>query len=195
MKGKRKKSDMSVESHASSQSYATSSVLLPQYPPGPLPHIYSTRGAEGMTITSLYRAEAIIPRQSPLPTYLPDSDRRSFDAVSAEDHRHSKASSSHTATPIGPPIPPPQSQVNGAVSPSNPSPPARQPSNNADQNPELSPPTILTREKKQRACANCRKAKLKCIVDQGSSECIRCRSRKEKCVFYPRGHVSLSKAK
>jgi hypothetical protein len=52
------------------------------------------------------------------------------------------------------------------------------------------PPAVLIREKKQKACANCRRAKLKCIVDDGETDCIRCKARKEKCVFYPRGHVS-----
>lgn len=54
-----------------------------------------------------------------------------------------------------------------------------------------SPPPVLVREKKQKACANCRKAKLKCMMDDGQTECVRCRSRKEKCIFYPRSHVSL----
>jgi hypothetical protein len=46
------------------------------------------------------------------------------------------------------------------------------------------------REKKQKACANCRRAKLKCIVENNQTDCVRCRARKERCVFYPRGHVS-----
>ncbi|WWC58781.1 uncharacterized protein I303_101325 [Kwoniella dejecticola CBS 10117] len=50
----------------------------------------------------------------------------------------------------------------------------------------ISVPAVLTREKKQKACTNCRKAKLKCILEHGSTECIRCKSRKEKCVFFPR---------
>lgn len=50
------------------------------------------------------------------------------------------------------------------------------------------PPSVLVREKKQKACANCRRAKLKCIVEKGS-DCVRCESRKEKCIFYPRSHV------
>lgn len=50
-------------------------------------------------------------------------------------------------------------------------------------------PAVLVREKKQRACANCRRAKLKCIVHAGKTECVRCISRKEKCIFYPRSHV------
>lgn len=49
-------------------------------------------------------------------------------------------------------------------------------------------PSILVREKKQKACANCRRAKLKCIVEDGETDCVRCRARKERCVFYPRGH-------
>jgi len=53
-----------------------------------------------------------------------------------------------------------------------------------------SPPSILTREKKQKACAGCRRAKLKCITEEGQNECIRCRARNEKCYFYPRNHVS-----
>jgi len=52
------------------------------------------------------------------------------------------------------------------------------------------PPSILVREKKQKACANCRRAKLKCIVENNEADCVRCRARKERCVFYPRGHVS-----
>jgi hypothetical protein len=48
---------------------------------------------------------------------------------------------------------------------------------------------VLVREKKQKACANCRRAKLKCIVE-GDGDCVRCKARKEKCVFYPRSHVS-----
>ena len=52
-------------------------------------------------------------------------------------------------------------------------------------------PSVLTREKKQKACANCRKAKLRCIMDDGETDCVRCKSRKEKCVFYPRSQVSL----
>lgn len=51
-------------------------------------------------------------------------------------------------------------------------------------------PSVLTREKKQKACANCRKAKLKCILDDGETDCVRCKSRKEKCIFYPRTQVS-----
>ena len=54
------------------------------------------------------------------------------------------------------------------------------------------PPAVLVREKKQKACSNCRRAKLKCIVDDGETDCIRCKARKEKCVFYPRSHVSKS---
>ncbi|BEI84348.1 hypothetical protein CcaverHIS002_0409520 [Cutaneotrichosporon cavernicola] len=49
-------------------------------------------------------------------------------------------------------------------------------------------PSVLVREKKQKACANCRRAKLKCIVNDDFTECVRCLSRKERCVFYPRGH-------
>lgn len=49
-------------------------------------------------------------------------------------------------------------------------------------------PSVLVREKKQKACANCRRAKLKCIVNDGNNECVRCLARKERCVFYPRGH-------
>lgn len=52
------------------------------------------------------------------------------------------------------------------------------------------PHSILVREKKQKACANCRRAKLKCIVEENESDCVRCRARKERCIFYPRGHVS-----
>ncbi|WWC66230.1 uncharacterized protein I206_100131 [Kwoniella pini CBS 10737] len=52
----------------------------------------------------------------------------------------------------------------------------------------ISVPAVLTRDKKQKACANCRKAKLKCILEHGSTECIRCKSRKEKCTFFPRSH-------
>lgn len=51
-------------------------------------------------------------------------------------------------------------------------------------------PAVLVREKKQKACANCRRAKLKCIVEDGESDCVRCQARKEKCIFYPRNHVS-----
>lgn len=51
-------------------------------------------------------------------------------------------------------------------------------------------PAVLVREKKQKACANCRRAKLKCIVESGQTDCVRCRARTEKCVFYPRSHVS-----
>lgn len=51
-------------------------------------------------------------------------------------------------------------------------------------------PAVLVRDKKQKACANCRRAKLKCIVNDGKVECVRCTARKEKCVFYPRSHVS-----
>ncbi|WVQ77017.1 hypothetical protein IAR50_006696 [Cryptococcus sp. DSM 104548] len=56
--------------------------------------------------------------------------------------------------------------------------------------PEYKPayPAVLTREKKQKACSNCRKAKLKCIVEPNQTLCVRCNSRKEKCIFYPRGH-------
>nr|XP_019049434.1 hypothetical protein I302_03223 [Kwoniella bestiolae CBS 10118]OCF28364.1 hypothetical protein I302_03223 [Kwoniella bestiolae CBS 10118] len=50
----------------------------------------------------------------------------------------------------------------------------------------ISVPSVLTREKKQKACTNCRKAKLKCILEQGSQECVRCKVRKEKCIFFPR---------
>ena len=53
-------------------------------------------------------------------------------------------------------------------------------------------PSVLVREKKQKACANCRRAKLKCIVEEGKTDCVRCEARKEKCVFYPRSHVSRS---
>lgn len=52
------------------------------------------------------------------------------------------------------------------------------------------PPAVLVREKKQKACANCRRAKLKCIVGDDQTDCIRCMARKEKCVFYPRSLVS-----
>ncbi len=53
------------------------------------------------------------------------------------------------------------------------------------------PPSVLVREKKQKACANCRRAKLKCIVESGDADCVRCRARKERCIFYPRSHVCL----
>ena len=53
-----------------------------------------------------------------------------------------------------------------------------------------SPPAVLVREKKQKACSNCRRAKLKCIIDDGETDCVRCTARKERCVFYPRSHVS-----
>ncbi|WWC86430.1 uncharacterized protein L201_001307 [Kwoniella dendrophila CBS 6074] len=62
--------------------------------------------------------------------------------------------------------------------------------NNSDKSAPLTAartiPAVLTREKKQRACTNCRKAKLKCIVEEDSSECVRCLSRKERCIFHPR---------
>ncbi|WWD17687.1 hypothetical protein CI109_102128 [Kwoniella shandongensis] len=45
---------------------------------------------------------------------------------------------------------------------------------------------VLIREKKQRACSNCRKTKLKCVVEPGETICVRCKAREEKCVFYPR---------
>lgn len=51
-------------------------------------------------------------------------------------------------------------------------------------------PSILLREKKQKACANCRRAKLKCIMDEGVGSCVRCNARKETCTFLPRSHVS-----
>lgn len=44
----------------------------------------------------------------------------------------------------------------------------------------------------QKACSNCRRAKLKCIVNDGENECVRCTSRSEKCVFFPRSHASYS---
>jgi hypothetical protein len=49
-------------------------------------------------------------------------------------------------------------------------------------------PSVLVREKKQKACTNCRRAKLKCIVKPPSAACVRCSARKEACVFQPRGH-------
>jgi hypothetical protein len=52
------------------------------------------------------------------------------------------------------------------------------------------PPAVLVREKKQKACSNCRRAKLKCLVEDGETVCVRCNSRKDACIFYPRGHVS-----
>ncbi|KAK8866107.1 hypothetical protein IAR55_001258 [Kwoniella newhampshirensis] len=45
---------------------------------------------------------------------------------------------------------------------------------------------VLIREKKQRACSNCRKTKLKCVVEAGETVCVRCKAREERCVFYPR---------
>lgn len=54
-----------------------------------------------------------------------------------------------------------------------------------------SPPAVLTREKKQKACANCRRAKLKCLVSKGETDCVRCQSRGERCIFYTRSHVSV----
>lgn len=51
-------------------------------------------------------------------------------------------------------------------------------------------PAVLVREKKQKACSNCRRAKLKCMLDDGETDCVRCKSRREKCVFYPRNYVS-----
>jgi hypothetical protein len=62
--------------------------------------------------------------------------------------------------------------------------------NNTKATATTEPPSILVREKKQKACANCRRAKLKCIVENNEVDCVRCRARKERCVFYPRGHVS-----
>ncbi|KAK4684348.1 hypothetical protein P7C73_g5834, partial [Tremellales sp. Uapishka_1] len=50
------------------------------------------------------------------------------------------------------------------------------------------PPSILVREKKQKAYTNCRRVKLKCIVSEGESDCVRCKFRKERCVFFPRTH-------
>nr|ODN87478.1 hypothetical protein L203_03255 [Cryptococcus depauperatus CBS 7841] len=49
-------------------------------------------------------------------------------------------------------------------------------------------PAILTREKKQKACSNCRKAKLKCLVQPDESVCVRCKARKEKCIFFAKGY-------
>jgi hypothetical protein len=48
---------------------------------------------------------------------------------------------------------------------------------------------ILLRDKKQKACANCRRAKLKCIFGD-ETVCVRCKARKEQCISYPRAHVS-----
>ena len=52
-------------------------------------------------------------------------------------------------------------------------------------------PNVLVREKKQKACANCRRAKLKCIVESADGDCVRCKARKEKCIFYPRSRVGF----
>ncbi|WRT64331.1 uncharacterized protein IL334_001263 [Kwoniella shivajii] len=56
-------------------------------------------------------------------------------------------------------------------------------------------PSVLTREKKPKACSGCRKAKLKCIVEQGNSDCIRCQARKERCLFFPRSNDEESQLK
>ncbi|EIW72567.1 hypothetical protein TREMEDRAFT_58737 [Tremella mesenterica DSM 1558] len=58
----------------------------------------------------------------------------------------------------------------------------------AADSPNSTMPAVLIREKKQKACANCRRAKLKCIVEPGEADCVRCRARQEKCIFYPRTH-------
>ena len=50
-------------------------------------------------------------------------------------------------------------------------------------------PSVLLREKKQKACSNCRRAKLQCIVEGGDTDCVRCKNRKERCIFYPKSHV------
>ena len=50
-------------------------------------------------------------------------------------------------------------------------------------------PNVLVREKKPKACASCRRAKLKCIVEEGNTDCLRCKFRKQRCIFYPRSHV------
>lgn len=93
--------------------------------------------------------------------------------------------------------------------PSNAGPPKKRARNNSNFDPERrdsfgaakstspngdkkDPHSILVREKKQKACANCRRAKLKCIVEENESDCVRCRARKERCIFYPRGHVSAA---
>jgi len=57
--------------------------------------------------------------------------------------------------------------------------------------PAKDPPAILLRDKKQKACANCRRAKLKCIFGDDTI-CVRCKARKEQCVSYPRAHVRTS---
>ena len=51
---------------------------------------------------------------------------------------------------------------------------------------------LAVQEKKQKACTNCRKSKLKCLMDVGAKSCSRCRIRGERCVFRPRGYVSNS---
>ncbi|WVQ62012.1 uncharacterized protein L199_000145 [Kwoniella botswanensis] len=59
----------------------------------------------------------------------------------------------------------------------------------------ISVPSVLTREKKQKACTKCRKAKLKCILEQGSQECVRCKVRKEKCIFFPKSQEDETQQK
>ena len=77
--------------------------------------------------------------------------------------------------------------------PQSPSRPSGSTSKAKSSNTVESPPAVLVREKKQKACSNCRRAKLKCIVDKGETDCVRCKARKEKCVFYPRSHVSATR--
>ncbi|KAF8311000.1 hypothetical protein DL93DRAFT_2083956 [Clavulina sp. PMI_390] len=47
---------------------------------------------------------------------------------------------------------------------------------------------IVVKDKKQKACLNCRRSKLKCVVSTEGAACVRCATRKEECRFKTRAH-------
>ena len=117
-----------------------------------------------------------------------DTGRRRSDIPNGEGGRGPGRITRPTAPTQLPPQDAPSPQPTASTSKKNQT--AASTSQSAD-----SPPAVLVREKKQKACANCRKAKLKCMMDEGQADCVRCRARKEKCVFYPRSHVSCTSSR
>ncbi|ORY34264.1 hypothetical protein BCR39DRAFT_517307 [Naematelia encephala] len=159
--------------------------MLPQYPPPP-------PGAAA-------RSHSFVPPQGYYPhmAALPPQPETGRYYRPGPDPSISRQTDDYASVP--PPAPPgPSKKRARALTTSQPPPQPIAPTTNGRPKKEKEvespagngngPPSVLVREKKQKACANCRRAKLKCIVEDGQTDCVRCKARKERCVFYPRNH-------
>jgi len=182
MKGKRKKGETSAQ-HTASRPSEPPPAMLPQHPPSDPPQTRQKRhsGAISSEPSSL---EAMVPSQPPFPHHFPTGNQRFLDVTScARAPNDLQAQQPNPAFSIPHPITGAHFSDGDQT---------RGPQAYATvHQPVQSPPAVLTREKKQQACVNCRRAKLKCIIEEHSLDCIRCIARKEKCAFHPRGHVSF----